>query len=364
MMAAMNLPDLPAARGTYTLILQAEAPTALIIGRLGTVLLAPGLYAYVGSARGPGGLRARVHRHLRSGKRLHWHVDYLTAALPVVHVIAAAADARLECAWLQRLLHLNGASAPIPGFGSSDCRDRCPAHLVRLPDSVGLDEIEGLLAQSEPSTNFYQKPSDLIQALLTAIQAGDDAATERAAQALAGNTEVLPALRPLLTDAEADRRWWAVRTLALIGGDESCALLTARLTDPDEATRCAAALGLGQLRSAEAIPALIARLADGSGWVRDAAGDALALIGEPALAALTQALADARDGVRVRASGALRKITVGALAGRRSAEFNPQFWPAIGALFTALNDPNKLVRHNAYEALDRLGLLETVFIAA
>ena len=47
-----------------------------------------------------------------------------------------------------------------------------------------------------------------------------------------------------------------------------------------------------------------------------------------------------------------------------SAEFEPQFWPAIGALFTALNDPNRLVRHNAFEALNRLGLLETVIIPA
>jgi hypothetical protein len=66
----------------------------------------------------------------------------------------------------------------------------------------------------------------------------------------------------------------------------------------------------------------------------------------------------------VRAAGALRKIVVSGHAGRRSAEYAPQIWPAIGALFTALNDSNRLVRHNAYEALDRLGLLETVIIPA
>jgi hypothetical protein len=33
-------------------------------------------------------------------------------------------------------------------------------------------------------------------------------------------------------------------------------------------------------------------------------------------------------------------------------------------LFTALNDPNRLVRHHAYEALDRLCLLDTVIIPA
>lgn len=203
---------------------------------------------------------------------------------------------------------------------------------------------------------------DRIQALLDAISAGDDAAAEDAARACAGRAALLPALRPLLADADTDRRWWAVRTLALIGGEEAQALLAGRLGDPDEATRCAAALGLGQLRAADAVPALIAGLADRSGWVRDSSADALAMIGDPALPALVQALADPRDGVRVRAASALRKIVVPALSGLTTSQFAPRYWAAVGALFEALNDPNRLVRHNAYEALDRLGLLETVVI--
>jgi hypothetical protein len=34
----------------------------------------------------------------------------------------------------------------------------------------------------------------------------------------------------------------------------------------------------------------------------------------------------------------------------------------VAALFRSLNDPNRLVRHNAHEALDRLGLLETILV--
>jgi HEAT repeat protein len=203
---------------------------------------------------------------------------------------------------------------------------------------------------------------DQVQALLDAISAGNDEAAERIAHACTGQAGSLPALRPLLADANPDRRWWAVRTLALIGGGEAEVLLLRHLADPDEATRCAAALALGQLRAADAVPALIARFTDESGWVRDSAADALAMIGDPALPALVQALADARDGVRVRAAGALRKAIVPALSGLTSTEWGPQYWPAIAALFQALNDPNRLVRHNAYEALDRLGLLETVVI--
>ena len=149
---------------------------------------------------------------------------------------------------------------------------------------------------------------DLVQALLSAIASGDDAATEAAAQALAGKRSLLPALRPLLTDADPDRRWWAVRTLALIGGDDAARLIIERLADDDEPTRCAAALGLGELRYSQATSALVARLADDSGWVRDSAADALAMLGEPAITALVEALADHRDGVRVRAASALRRI--------------------------------------------------------
>ncbi len=205
--------------------------------------------------------------------------------------------------------------------------------------------------------------ADLIQALLMALTECDDGATEAAAQACAGRADLIPALRPLLADADADRRWWGVRVLALVGGAQAATLAEARLADPDEATRCAAALALGQLRAAGSISALIATLADESGWVRDSAADALALFGEPALPALVTALADARDGVRVRAAMALRKLVTPALAGLTLSTYPPQFWPALTALFQALNDPNRLVRHNAYEALDKLGLLEIVLIA-
>ena len=358
----MTLSDLPATPGSYALLLKVDAPLVLDMPRLGKVTLAAGQYAYVGSAHGPGGLRARVGRHLRAAKPLHWHIDYLTAAVPVVHVVAVASTARLECSWAKRLMALSGASVPAPTFGSSDCRSGCPAHLVRLPDGLNLSQLEEALVMGRASKVSQHALEDTVQALLDAISAGDDEAAERVAQACSGQTTLLPALRPLLADANPDRRWWAVRALAAVGGADAVDRLTAHLCDADEATRCAAALGLGQLRATAAIPALTAQLGDVNGWVRDTAGDALAMIGEPALPALVETLSAGQDGARVRAAGALRKIVVGALIDVQIAEFEPQFWPAISAMFTALNDPNRLVRHNVYEALDRLGLLETVII--
>jgi Uri superfamily endonuclease len=140
MMPAVDAPDWPAEVGTYLLIFEAVAPTAVTVGRLGVFTLPPGRYAYVGSGHGPGGLAGRLGRHLRSRKHLHWHVDYLAALIPVVEVIAVTSSERLECMWVRRLLALDGASVPIPRFGSSDCREGCPAHLVRLPDTSELHQ--------------------------------------------------------------------------------------------------------------------------------------------------------------------------------------------------------------------------------
>ncbi len=130
--------------GTYLLQLHAAEPVALTVGGLGAFTLPAGIYVYAGSAHGAGGLAARLARHLRAEKRRHWHIDALTAALPVVAVWTMASRERLECVWVQGVLAA-GASAPIRGFGSSDCRAGCPAHLLRLSVEPGnLPALAGL----------------------------------------------------------------------------------------------------------------------------------------------------------------------------------------------------------------------------
>ena len=116
--------------GAYLLSIELAAPLALGIPRFGAATLAPGRYVYCGSAYGPGGLRARVGRHLRRDKTLHWHIDRLTAAGRVAGVRVIPGGR--ECDLLRDLLARPGVSVPVPGFGSSDCR-ACPAHLVMVP---------------------------------------------------------------------------------------------------------------------------------------------------------------------------------------------------------------------------------------
>ncbi len=118
--------------GTYALYFHLAQPLQLVVGRMGLCELPAGDLIYVGSAFGPGGLGARLARHLRADKLLHWHIDSLTAILtPSVWRVDTSGE-RLECAWVRELLALSGAGVPIPGFGSSDCREGCPAHLVAL----------------------------------------------------------------------------------------------------------------------------------------------------------------------------------------------------------------------------------------
>ena len=115
-------------RGTYALLLRLDAPQTLLVGALGTLDFPPGWYLYLGSARGPGGLAARLARHRRrTDKRLHWHIDYLRAVATLVEVWTSSGEARQECEWAAAAAALPGAEVIAPRLGASDCR--CPSHL-------------------------------------------------------------------------------------------------------------------------------------------------------------------------------------------------------------------------------------------
>lgn len=113
-------------KGSYVLVIQLLEETRLEVGKLGNLTLRPGCYLYFGSALN--GLRARVARHLRLEKKLHWHIDFLTTEVPVADVWWIEALERQECAWAKTAQALEDVTVPAPGFGSSDCR--CVSHLV------------------------------------------------------------------------------------------------------------------------------------------------------------------------------------------------------------------------------------------
>ena len=121
--------SLPAAPGAYLLLMTIAHPLSLRIRTLSPVVLPPGWYVYAGNARGRGGIRARVTRHLRRGKPAHWHVDRLTEAAAAILAMAFAGGH--ECGLVQALLARPRFHAPVAGFGSTDCR-ACPTHLLAV----------------------------------------------------------------------------------------------------------------------------------------------------------------------------------------------------------------------------------------
>ena len=119
--------NIPAVRGAYVLLIDLRETVTVSIRGKPSALLAAGRYLYCGSAKGPGGLRGRIARHMRRGKPMRWHIDLLTEAGTVLG--AWTFPGGDECDLVAALSHLPAA---IDGFGSSDCR-KCRSHLLQWP---------------------------------------------------------------------------------------------------------------------------------------------------------------------------------------------------------------------------------------
>ena len=130
--------------GTYVLVLSSRSTYVIQIGKLGALQLRSGFYVYVGSALGPGGVRARLAHHLKPPRRPHWHIDYLKDHTSVKEVWYRLDTRRLEHVWADHIRLTEGASVPLVGFGSTDCR--CESHLFffeRRPSRERFRQVLG-----------------------------------------------------------------------------------------------------------------------------------------------------------------------------------------------------------------------------
>lgn len=133
--------------GTYLLVCPADRPRNIRIGAKGLTSFDKGYYLYVGSAFGPGGIRARVGRHCRRRKPKRWHIDYLTAHFRPTRALISYEQIRHEHDWASQLEKQQGM-LPMGGFGNSDCR--CRSHLFlsrKAPDQAAL--VSGLAGDIE-----------------------------------------------------------------------------------------------------------------------------------------------------------------------------------------------------------------------
>ena len=127
--------------GTYALVFKTKQKYRISVGKLGTLKLQTGYYIYIGSAFGPGGLKARIGHHCRNSGRHHWHIDYLSEYLYPAEVWYTYDAIHREHQWSQVLARARGVSIPLPGFGSSDCR--CISHLYFF--------------STRPSRNYFRR---------------------------------------------------------------------------------------------------------------------------------------------------------------------------------------------------------------
>ncbi|MBD3406456.1 MAG: DUF123 domain-containing protein [Candidatus Lokiarchaeota archaeon] len=135
-------------KGVYAIIIKIEKKLELTIGRLGKVCFTPGIYVYSGSAMGQGStsLENRLKRHFSESKTIHWHIDYLVAMAKSVKAWYAESSNRRECELAQEMDKSNKFERAIKGFGSSDCKSGCYAHLYKhIGNSDTVSDISKML---------------------------------------------------------------------------------------------------------------------------------------------------------------------------------------------------------------------------
>jgi sugar fermentation stimulation protein A len=115
-------------RGAYLLVVRLLRECRLNPGSPGEIPLSPGWYVYAGSGRR--NLGARIARHHRKRKKLHWHIDFLLDRVNAGDITSLPIRSRhdLECELAGEIAAL--ADGSTRGFGCSDCS--CSSHLFRF----------------------------------------------------------------------------------------------------------------------------------------------------------------------------------------------------------------------------------------
>jgi Uncharacterized conserved protein len=137
-------------KGSYVLLIELAVSKDILVGKLGYISFPKAFYAYVGSAMN--GFKARLPRHLRREKKLHWHIDYLLQEARIADIILCPGEQRTECLIAQAMAE---EFASISDFGCSDCC--CGSHLYYDKDKNKLKA--GIVAACE---SIYCERSEAI----------------------------------------------------------------------------------------------------------------------------------------------------------------------------------------------------------
>ncbi|WP_456396287.1 GIY-YIG nuclease family protein [Desulfurobacterium sp.] len=126
----------PDSKGTYIIVFSLQKER-LIRTKSKSFMLSDGIYSYVGSAFGAGGLKSRLKRHLNRRKKKHWHLDYVSSSRffkPLA--VYCFPGKRIECYIADRF---EKVCENVPQFGCSDCS--CKSHLFIVNSVSKVDKI-------------------------------------------------------------------------------------------------------------------------------------------------------------------------------------------------------------------------------
>ncbi len=119
-----------ALRGTYLLEIYAEKNFTIEAKKFSGTEFPSGYYYYSGSAQK--NYEARLQRHLKPFKTIHWHIDHLTTipSNKITRIFLFENSPRnMECEVVADLISRFGFSDKFHGFGNGDCKT-CGTHLL------------------------------------------------------------------------------------------------------------------------------------------------------------------------------------------------------------------------------------------
>ncbi len=142
--------------GTYLLEIYAPEEFEIKAKKFIGVKFPPGYYYYSGSAQK--GYNARLTRHLKESKTLHWHIDYLTTKksnkITTIFLFENAPRER-ECEVVQTLINEFHMDDSFSGFGNGDCKT-CGTHLLYSKEKINHSQLTSLyqsIVSFIPSSN-------------------------------------------------------------------------------------------------------------------------------------------------------------------------------------------------------------------
>ncbi|WP_414468657.1 GIY-YIG nuclease family protein [Methanobacterium sp. ACI-7] len=121
---------------TYCLIIKLSKNSIISVGKLEKLDFKKGYYVYVGSALNS--IDARVKRHLKSEKKLFWHIDYLlnSPKTSIKEIILERSPYKWECKIAEEV---SKKGKLIDKFGCSDCS--CNSHLLYFKNFENTKEV-------------------------------------------------------------------------------------------------------------------------------------------------------------------------------------------------------------------------------